>query len=158
MGYAFAALRCPWLLATCARMRAWPVDWLLGTRDVRARNCVPVLKLFISPTTADPRHRTDRPATTGASPSGMIMHRSASHYTYTQPVYPLPILPTRYVDYTTSRSLFSLPPQFSMFLSTVLLHSLISPSFVLYSLLPSFTIDAYVDATIACFALHCIDI
>lgn len=34
--------------------------------------------------TADPRHRrSDRPATTGASPSGMIMHRSASHYTYT---------------------------------------------------------------------------
>lgn len=36
----------------------------------------------------------------------MIMHRSASHYTYTYPVYPVPILPTRYVDYTTS----SLPP------------------------------------------------
>lgn len=44
-----------------------------------------------------------RPAPpTGASPSGMIMHRSASHYTYTYPVYPAPILPTRYVDYTTS--------------------------------------------------------
>lgn len=32
------------------------------------------------------------------------MHRSASHYTYTYPVYPVPILPTRYVDYTTSRT------------------------------------------------------
>lgn len=88
----------------CVRacVRAWSVDRLLGTRDVRARNCVPVLKLFISPTTADPRRTAHGPGTNGASPSGMIMHRSASHYTYTYPVYPAPILPTRYVDYTTS--------------------------------------------------------
>lgn len=56
-------------------------------------------------------HRTAHgPGTNGASPSGMIMHRSASHYTYTYPVYPAPILPTRYVDYTTSRVLLPVHP------------------------------------------------
>lgn len=38
------------------------------------------------------------------------MHRSASHYTYTYPVYPAPILPTRYVDYTTSSPPPRAPP------------------------------------------------
>lgn len=97
-------------------VRAWPVDRLLGTRDVRARNCVPVLKLFISPTATDPR-RTIAPHTgpTQPGPSGMIMHRSASHYTYTYPVYPVPILPTRYVDYTTSRAPVRLSLSSSMY-------------------------------------------
>ncbi|KAG7203705.1 hypothetical protein KM043_013733 [Ampulex compressa] len=56
-------------LCVCRRVRAWPAERLLGTRDVRARNCVPVLKLFISPTTADPRHRTDRAGTTEPAPA-----------------------------------------------------------------------------------------
>lgn len=96
---------CACVRAWIRGVRAWPVDRLLGTRDVRARNCVPVLKLFISPTATDPR-RTIAPhmGPTQPGPSGMIMHRSASHYTYTYPVYPVPILPTRYVDYTTSRA------------------------------------------------------
>lgn len=51
-------------------VRAWSVDRLLGTRDVRARNCVPVLKLFISPTTADPRRTPHTvPAPTEPAPA-----------------------------------------------------------------------------------------
>lgn len=73
---------------------------LLGTRVVRARNCVPVLKLFISP--AIPRPDLDQ-----QRQRYMIMHRSARHYIADQAIcIHCPILLSLslllYADYSTS--------------------------------------------------------
>lgn len=102
----------------CVRARERSPGRLLGTRDVRARNCVPVLKLFISPTMRAPD--TARPPLERQQhrARGMIMHRSASHYTYVPGILPPPPRSLPLTDYLHPSRFFILLrlSMFSIFL------------------------------------------